>query len=187
VIGAGLYFGNLSYVKAGDQAARAAAAERQDAAERKTITERQMLAERQPANDLVVLLAQSSSDRSAINAAYIDVSSCGSLLIKDESTFRQAAASRQSLITQLKAIPGALALPAALVGDLTAAWRASEQVDQDYARWAGDEDAKRHCTPLDYMDLGYVAAVGANYQESGSGGRTILARLARGAFLDGGC
>jgi hypothetical protein len=57
-----------------------------------------------------------------------------------------------------------LALPVALVGDPTAAWRASEQVDQDYARWAGDEDAKRHCTPLDYIDLGYVAAVGANYQ-----------------------
>ena len=84
MIGAGLYFGNPSYVKAGDQAARAAAAERQAAAERKTIIERQMLAERQPANDLVVLLAQSSSDRSAINAAYNDASSCGSLLIKDE-------------------------------------------------------------------------------------------------------
>lgn len=163
-IGAGLYFSNLSYVKAGDQAARTAAAQRQAAAERKATIEHQMLAERQPANDLVVLLAQSSSDRSAISAAYNDVSSCGPLLTKDQATFRQAASSRQTLVTELKAIPSLSALPSVLVADLTAAWRASEQVDQDYARWAGDENAKARCAPLDYFDLGYAAAVGSNYQ-----------------------
>jgi hypothetical protein len=153
-LGAALYFGNLSYVKAGDQAAAA----------RKSAVERQVLAERGPANDLVSLLAESSTDRSAISAAYNDVSGCGPLLSKDQATFRQAASSRQNLITQLKAIPGASALPAALVADLTSAWRASQQVDQDYARWAADESAKARCAPLDYFDLGYAAAVGSNYQ-----------------------
>jgi hypothetical protein len=163
-IGAGLYFSNLSYVRAGDQAARAAAAERQLTAERKTMIERQRQAERQPANALVKLLAESSTDRSVINAAYNDVSSCGSQLSQDQATFRTAAASRQGLITQLTAIPGVSALPAALLADLTGAWRASEQVDLDYARWASDENAKADCRPLDYFDLGYAAAVGSNYQ-----------------------
>jgi hypothetical protein len=153
-IGAGLYFSNLSYVKAGDQAA----------VERKKAIEHQMLVERAPANGLVVLLAQSSTDRSAISAAYNDVSGCGPLLGKDQATFRQAASSRQHLISQLRAIPGVSALPAALVADLTAAWRASQQVDADYARWAADESAKPRCAPLDYFDLGYAAAVGSNYQ-----------------------
>jgi hypothetical protein len=163
-LGAGLYFSNLAYVKAGDQAARAAAAERQVAAEQKATAERRALAERQPANGLVALLSESSSDRNAINGAYNDVGGCGSLLGQDQATFQQAATSRQSLITQLKAIPDVSALPVALVVDLTAAWRASEQVDQDYARWAADEHAKAHCAPLDYFDLGYAAAVGSNYQ-----------------------
>jgi hypothetical protein len=153
-MGAGLYFSNLSYVRAGDQAA----------VERKKAIEHQLQVERGPASELVVLLAQSSTDRSAISAAYNDVSSCGSLLAKDQATFRQAASSRQGLITQLRAIPGVSALPAALIADLAAAWRASEQVDQDYARWAADESVKARCTPLDYFDLGYAAAVGSNYQ-----------------------
>jgi hypothetical protein len=140
-MGTGLYFGNLVYFNGGI-----------------------MPAERGPANSMVALLAESSTDRSAISAAYNDVSSCGPLLSKDQATFRQAASSRQRLITQLGAIPGVSALPATLVAELTAAWRASQQVDQDYARWAQDESAKAHCTPLDYFDVGYAGAVNANYQ-----------------------
>ena len=121
----------------------------------------QAVTERQAATQLSGLLSQSSSDRSAINQAYNDVSGCGSLLGQDQQTFQQAAASRRSLIGQLASLSGASTLPAALLSDLTGAWQASEQVDQDYAQWAGDENANG-CTQQDYTDPGYTAAESPN-------------------------
>jgi len=118
-------------------------------------------AEQQAASALASLLSQSVSDRSAINQAYSDVSACGSLLGQDQQTFQQAASSRQSLITQLSSLPGAQSLPAAMLSDLTGAWQASQQVDQDYAQWANDENTQG-CTSQDYTDPSYEAATSPN-------------------------
>ncbi len=46
---------------------------------------------------------------------------------------------------------------------LSAAWQASEEVDQDYASWAGDE-LSGGCTPNDTADPAYQAASGPNQQ-----------------------
>ena len=120
-------------------------------------------AEEQAASALSRLLTQSVSDRSAINQAYNDVSACGSLLSQDQQTFQQAASSRQSLISQLSSLPDAQSLPAAMLSDLTGAWQASQQVDQDYAQWANDENSQG-CTSQDYTDPSYEAADSPNQQ-----------------------
>jgi zinc-ribbon domain len=101
--------------------------------------------EQQGATNLAALLAQSGSDRGAINSAYNDVMSCGPTLAQDQGTFQQAAASRKNLLSQLASLPDAAALPAAMISSLTQAWQASITADQDYAAWAGDEAAS--CTP----------------------------------------
>jgi hypothetical protein len=118
-------------------------------------------AQQQAATALAGLLTQSVSDRSAINQAYNDVSGCGPLLGQDQQTFQQAASSRQSLITQLSSLPGAQSLPAAMLSDLTGAWQASGQVDQDYAQWADDENSQG-CANQDYSNSSYAAAVSPN-------------------------
>jgi hypothetical protein len=118
-------------------------------------------AEQQAAGAVAGLLSQSVSDRSAINQAYNDVSDCGSLLGQDQQTFQQAASSRQSLISQLSTLPDAQSLPAAILSDLTGAWQASEEVDQDYAQWASDENSQG-CADQDYSDPSYEAAVSPN-------------------------
>jgi len=120
-------------------------------------------AEQQAASALSRLLVQSVSDRSAINQAYSDVSACGSLLGQDQQTFQQAASSRQSLIAQLSALHDAQSLPAAMLSDLTGAWQASQEVDQDYAQWANDENTQG-CTNQDYTDPSYEAATSPNEQ-----------------------
>jgi hypothetical protein len=107
------------------------------------------------------LLSQSASDRSAINQAYDDVSDCGPLLGQDQRTFQQAATSRQELISQLSSVPDSQSLPATMLSDLTGAWQASQQVDRDYARWAGDEDTGG-CASQDYSDPSYEAAAAPN-------------------------
>jgi hypothetical protein len=128
-----------------------------------TPTPSQSPAEQQAASAVAGLLSQSVSDRSAINQAYNDVSGCGPLLGQDQQTFQQAASSRQSLITQLSSLPDAQSLPAAVLSDLTGAWQASEQVDQDYAQWADDENTQG-CADQDYSDPSYEAAVSPNEQ-----------------------
>jgi len=102
-------------------------------------------AARQGADNLSKLLAQSVSDRGAINNAYNDVASCGPTLPRDQGTFQQAVTSRQALLTQLGSMPDASALPASMISSLTQAWTASIKADQDFAAWAGDENAG--CTP----------------------------------------
>jgi hypothetical protein len=86
------------------------------------------------------LLAQSSSDRGAVNQAYNDVFTCGPGLGQDATTFQQAAASRQALLSQLASLR-APSLPRQMIGYLVAAWNASITADDDYARWAQDEAA----------------------------------------------
>jgi hypothetical protein len=186
VAGTGLYFGNLAYVRAGDQAARAAAAAqraavaRQAAAEQQAIAdarraaaERQATAERvvpreprpaskrQAATDLAGLLPPSASDRSSIVEAFFDLSACGPSLSQDQQAFLLSAAIRQALIKELRSLGLGRYLPAAMLSSLTGAWQASEQADLGYARWAGDENSSG-CTPQDYTDPGYTATVGPN-------------------------
>jgi hypothetical protein len=143
VAGAGLYFGNLAYVRAGIEAARAAAAARQA-----------NITEHQAATSLAGLLSQSSSDRSAINDAYNDAYGCGRNLSADQQTFEQAASNRQYLLGQLGSLRDAGKLPAQMLAYLTEAWQASLSVDDDYAQWAGDEKSSG-CT---LQDAGYAAA-----------------------------
>ena len=90
---------------------------------------------------LATLLTQSVADRSDINAASNDVTSCGPSLAQDGQVFESAAGSRQQLITQLSTLSGASTLPSTMIQDLTDAWQASAQVDDDYARWANDESS----------------------------------------------
>jgi hypothetical protein len=117
--------------------------------------------EQQGATNLSALLAQSGSDRGAINSAYSDVMSCGPNLSQDQAAFQQAATSRQGLLGKLATLPDASALPAGMISSLTQAWQASITADQDYAAWAGDEAAS--CTPGG-SDANLSAAAGPDQQ-----------------------
>lgn len=125
-----------------------------------TITTTTVPVEQQAAEALAGLLAQSVADRSAINAASDDVAACGNLS-QDEQTFNNAATSRQNLISSLASLSNASALSASMIQSLNAAWQASEEVDQDYANWAADEESNG-CTPNDTSDENYQAAEGPN-------------------------
>jgi hypothetical protein len=50
-----------------------------------------------------------------------------------------------------------------MLSDLTGAWQASQQVDQDYAQWADDENTQG-CTSQDYTDPSYQAAGSPNQE-----------------------
>lgn len=116
--------------------------------------------EQTAAQGLAQLLASSVSDRSAVVAAVADVNACGSGLSQDAQTFQQAAAHRQQLIGQLGSLPGATTLPAQMIQDLSNAWQASRQADQDFAAWAGDENSGSGCTQNDSGNANYQAANG---------------------------
>ena len=72
-------------------------------------------------------------------------------------TFDAASSSRQSLLTQLSALPGVSALSPQMVQSLTSAWEASEEVDQDYASWASNE-LENGCVPNDTSNTYYQEA-----------------------------
>jgi hypothetical protein len=113
---------------------------------------------RQAAQALAALLAQSGTDRAAITQAFNAVAGCSPGLSQDETIFSNAASSHQALLGKLAALPGRSALPAPMLQDLTAAWQASGQADQDFARWTADEIA--HGCSTDYQsDAGYQAAM----------------------------
>jgi hypothetical protein len=115
------------------------------------------LTEQVAAQSLSRWLAQSASDRTAINNAFNDVNACGSGLSQDARAFRQAAASRERLMSQLSTLQDGSVLPAQMLRDLTGAWQASYQADQDYASWA-DAESSEGCTPDDTSDSYYQAA-----------------------------
>ena len=118
---------------------------------------------RQAAQDLAVLLAQSGTDRAAVTQAVRAVQDCSPGLSQDETIFSNAASSRQALLGQLAALPDRSALPAAMLQDLTAAWQASGQADQDYANWTQDE-ISQGCSTNDQSDASYRAATGPDDQ-----------------------
>jgi hypothetical protein len=122
-----------------------------------------LLTEQMAAQSLSQLLAQSASDRTAIDNAFSDVTACGSGLARDAQAFRQAAVSREQLLSQLSTLPGRSVLPAQMLRDLSGAWQASYRADQDYASWADDEKSKG-CTSGDTSDSYYRAATEPDYQ-----------------------
>ena len=118
---------------------------------------------RQAAQALAVLLAQSGTDRAAITQAFSAVADCSPGLSQDETIFSSAASSRQALLGQLAALPDRSALPAPMLQDLTTAWQASGQADQDLANWTQDE-ISHGCSTNDRSDASYRAAMGPDEQ-----------------------
>ena len=118
---------------------------------------------RQAAQALAVLLAQSGTDRAAITQAFNAVADCSPGLSQDETIFSTAASSRQALLGQLAALPDRSALPASMLQDLTTAWQASGQADQDLANWTHDE-ISHGCSTNDQSDASYQSAMGPDKQ-----------------------
>jgi hypothetical protein len=118
---------------------------------------------RQAAQALAGLLAQSGMDRAAITQAFDAVVACSPGFSQAETTFSTAASSRQALLAKLAALPDRSALPAAMLQDLTMAWQASGEADQDFANWTRDE-ISHGCSTNYRSDSSYRAAVGPDGQ-----------------------
>ena len=112
---------------------------------------------RQAAQALAALLAQSGTDRAAVTQAVGAVAGCSPGLSQDETIFSNAASSHQALLAKLAALPDRSALPASMLQDLTTAWQASGQADQDFAMWAQDE-ISHGCSTNYQSDASYQAA-----------------------------
>ena len=111
----------------------------------------------QAAQALAALLTQSGTDRAAVTQAVSAVADCSPGLSQDETTFSNAAASHQALLGKLAALPDRSTLPASMLQDLTRAWRASGQADQDFAQWTQDE-ISHGCSTSYQSDASYQAA-----------------------------
>jgi hypothetical protein len=112
--------------------------------------------QRQAAQALAVLLGQNGSDRAAVTRAVGAVADCSAGLSQDEVIFSNAASSRQALLGKLAALPDRSALPASMLQDLTTAWQASGQADQDFANWTQDE-ISHGCSTNYHSDASYRA------------------------------
>jgi hypothetical protein len=117
----------------------------------------------QAAQNLAALLAHSVNDRSSIDGAYHDAQVCGPGLGQDAQTFRNAARSREQLLSQLADMPSRSALPGQLLGDITSAWQASVRADKDYAKWAQDL-VSAGCAGGNPSDPHFAAAKSPNLQ-----------------------
>ena len=104
-----------------------------------------------------MLLAQSGTDRAAVTQAVGAVADCSPGLSQDETTFSTAASSHQALLGKLAALPDRSALPASMLQDLTKAWQASGEADQDFANWTQDE-ISHGCSTNYQSDASYQAA-----------------------------
>ena len=111
---------------------------------------------RQAAQALEALLAQSGTDRAAVTRAVSAVADCAPGLSQDEAIFSNAASSHQALLGKLATLPDRSVLPAPMLQDLTTAWQASGQADQDFAKWAQDE-ISHGCSPNYQSDANYQA------------------------------
>ena len=111
---------------------------------------------RQAAQALAALLAQSGTDRAAVTQAVSAVADCSPGLSQDETIFSNAASSHQALLGKLAVLPDRSALPASMLQDLTTAWEASGQADQDFAKWAQDE-ISQGCSTNYQSDANYQA------------------------------
>jgi hypothetical protein len=118
---------------------------------------------RQAAQALAALLAQSGTDRATVTQAVGAVASCSPGLSHDETVFGNAASSHQALLGKLAALPDRSALPAPMLQDLTAAWQASDQADEDFAGWTQDE-ISHGCSTNYQSDASYQAATAPDDQ-----------------------
>jgi len=112
---------------------------------------------RQAAQALAALLAQSGTDRAAVTHAVSAVADCSPGLSQDETIFSNAGSSHQALLGELATLPDRSALPASMLQDLTLAWQASGQADQDFANWTQDE-ISQGCSTDYQSDASYRAA-----------------------------
>jgi hypothetical protein len=119
--------------------------------------------EQQAAQRLGEMLSQSVSDRTAITEAVAGVEACGPSLSQAPQVFQSAASSRRTLLTELANMAGASTLPAPMLQDLSGAWQASIDADNDFAQWANDE-ITHTCVRNDSSDPGSVAATGPDHQ-----------------------
>ena len=118
----------------------------------------------QAADALAALLVQSGKDRTSITQAVTAVEDCSGDLSQDETVFTNAASSRQALLAKLAALPDGSALPASMLPDLTTAWQASGQADQDFAQWTQDE-ISQGCSSTNYQsDANWHAAAAPDGQ-----------------------
>jgi hypothetical protein len=116
-----------------------------------------VLSRRQAAQALAALLALSGTDRASVTQAVGAVAGCSPGLSQDETIFSNAASSHQALLGKLAALPDRSALPASMLQDLTTAWQASSEADQDFAGWAQDEIA-HSCSTNYQSDASYQAS-----------------------------
>jgi zinc-ribbon domain len=123
-------------------------------------------ARQQAAQGLSALLAQSVAVRGSVVSAFSDLARCGPQVAKDAAAFRQAAASRERLISRLAALPGRSTLPAPAIAALTKAWQTSVQADQDFAAWAQDENS-HGCHKNGTSDPHFRAATGPDNRATG--------------------
>jgi hypothetical protein len=112
---------------------------------------------RQAAQALAALLALSGTDRASVTQAVGAVAGCSPGLSQDKTIFSNAASSHQALLGKLAALPDRSALPASMLQDLTTAWQASSEADQDFAGWAQDEIA-HSCSTNYQSDASYQAS-----------------------------
>jgi hypothetical protein len=115
-----------------------------------------LLSRRQAAQALAALLAQSGTDRAAVTQAVTAVADCSPGLSQNETIFSNAASSHQVLLGKLAALADRSALPASMLQDLTTAWQASGQADQDFANWTQDE-ISHGCSTNYQSDASYQA------------------------------
>jgi hypothetical protein len=116
-------------------------------------------AQQAAATRLSGMLQQSGAHHADVNAAVGDVQSCQRLRIA-RTAFGASASNRKNLLSELDTLPGRATLPASLVQDLTGAWRASIQVDDDLHNWAQDQ-ISGGCHPKTVQnDPNYQASLG---------------------------
>jgi len=118
---------------------------------------------RQAAQALAALLAQSGTDRAAVTQAVNAVAGCSPGLSQDETIFSNAASSHQALLGKLATLTDRSTLPAAMLQDLTTAWQASGEADEDFAKWTQDEIA-HGCSTNYQSDASYQATTVPDHQ-----------------------
>ena len=69
----------------------------------------------------------------------------------------------QALLGKLAALADRSALPASMLQDLTTAWQASGEADQDFANWTRDE-ISHGCSTSYQSDASYQAAMAPDEQ-----------------------
>ena len=116
-------------------------------------------AQQAAATRLSGMIKQSGVYHADVNAAVGDVRACQHLGTA-RAAFGASARNREDLLADLRTLPGRTTLPAPLLRDLTGAWEASIQVDDDLHKWAQDQ-AGGGCNPKKVEnDANYQASLG---------------------------